>query len=163
MNPLAEEAARRLEGHARRQEKQKRRFCKRGHALDLAVAILVLGIGRFAGNADGDIGQYGCGEVEQRMGCFRQDRQRAGEQTDNRLRRGEPCGRGDRSERGLFLVVHLIDRGNNRGAPLYPGCPIEIQPASMNRTGAVPAIIRLSVMPDRVATGLPGLGGNPGS
>ena len=63
--------------HAREQEQQGG-FGKRRHALHLAVAVLVVGVGRLAGNAHGEIGQHRRREVEQGMAGLRQDRQRAG-------------------------------------------------------------------------------------
>ena len=62
---LAKEPLHGLEGDARCEQKQQSRFSERRHAFDLAVAILMLGVGRLAGNAHRDIGQHRSGEVEQ--------------------------------------------------------------------------------------------------
>ena len=115
--------------HHRREQKQQRRLGERGDALDLAMAVLVLGVGRLAGNAHGEIGQQRRRKIDQRMAGFRQDGERAGEKADDGLRRRQPSRRGDRSERGFFLVVHLrplgrdglmaADRGVNARLPPF--------------------------------------------
>ena len=104
----AEEPAARLIGDACRQNKKQGGFGERGHALDLAVAILVLGVGRLAGDAHRGIREHRRGEVEKRVSRFRQDRQRAGHDADDRLGRGQRRGGGYRSQRGFFLVVHAV-------------------------------------------------------
>ncbi len=50
----------RLPDHHRGQQKQQRGFGQRAHALDLAVAVLMLGVRGLAGNANGKIGQHRC-------------------------------------------------------------------------------------------------------
>ena len=72
------------------------------------MAIVVLGVGRLAGDAHRGIREHCRGEVEKRVTRFRQDRQRAGHDADDRLRRGQRRGGGYRSKRGFFLVVHAI-------------------------------------------------------
>jgi hypothetical protein len=52
----APEPLRRLPDHHPRQNEQQRRFGQRRHALDLAVAVMVLLVGGLAGDADGEIG-----------------------------------------------------------------------------------------------------------
>ena len=54
------------------EHEQQRRLGERGHALHLAVAILVLGVGRLAGNAHREIGQHGRRQIDQRMAGFGQ-------------------------------------------------------------------------------------------
>ena len=89
------------------EQEQQRGFGKRGDAFDLAVAVLMFGVGRLAGNAHGEIGQHRRREVDQRMAGLGQDGERAGEQADDGLCHGQPRRGGNRAERGLFLVVHL--------------------------------------------------------
>jgi hypothetical protein len=80
-------------------------------ALDLAVAELMLAVGGLAGDAHREIGEHGGGEIEQGMRGFRENRQRAGQEPDHGLGRGEPGGSRDRAECHAFLVVR------HRGLP----------------------------------------------
>ena len=75
MGLAAEQPLHGFESHAGGEQKQQRGFGQRRHAFDLAVAVLMLGIGRLAGNAHRDIGQYRRGEVQERVTGFRKDRQ----------------------------------------------------------------------------------------
>ncbi len=110
MRLRAEQPLHGLEDHNRRKQKQQCRFGKRGHALDLAVAKLMLGVGRLVGNADGKIGQQCRRKVDQGVTGLRENRQRAGHEPDCGLGRCEPRGRDNRSERGFFLGVHAGPR-----------------------------------------------------
>ena len=55
----AEQPVRRLPDHHAGQHEQQRGLGERGDALDLAVAVVVLLVGRLAGNAHGEIGHHG--------------------------------------------------------------------------------------------------------
>ena len=68
---------RRLPDDDGREQKQQRRLGKRGDALDLAVTVLVLLVGRLAGEPHCEIGQHRRRKVDQRMAGLGQDRQRA--------------------------------------------------------------------------------------
>lgn len=102
-----------LPDHHAGEREQQCRFGKRGDALDLAVAKLMLGIGRLAGNAYSKISEQRCREIDQGMAGFRENRQRPGQEPDHGLRRRQPRRRDDRSERGLFLGVHLRPLGRD--------------------------------------------------
>ena len=90
----AEQPLRRLPDHHARQHEQQRGLRQRRHALDLAVAVVVLLVGRLAGDAHGEIGHHRGAEIDQRMRGLRQDRERAGEQ-----RRPRPWPRSARRTR----------------------------------------------------------------
>ena len=113
MRLRADQPLRRLEDHHGREQEQQRRLGKRGDDFDLAVAVLMLGVGRLAGNAHGKIGEQRRREVDQGMAGFGQDRKRAGEEPNDALRRRQPGRGGDRSERDLFLGVHLRPLGRD--------------------------------------------------
>jgi len=102
----ADQPPRRFPDHDDREQEQQSRFGKRGDALDLAVTVLVLLVGRLAGEPHREIGQHRRREVDQRMAGLRQYRQRAGQQANDSLRRRKPRRGGDRSERDPFLDVH---------------------------------------------------------
>ncbi len=89
MGLLAKEPAHRFIGDARGQNEQQGGFGERGHALDLAVTVLMLGIGRLAGDTHGRIGEHGRSEVEERVAGLRQDRERAGHDADHGLGGGQ--------------------------------------------------------------------------
>ena len=95
--------------HAGEQEQQ-RGFRQRRDRLHLAVAVVMLLVGRLARDAHGGIGHGRRAQIDQRMTGLRQDRQRAGGDADDRLGDGQP-GRGrDRGQRDLFFFV-LHDLG----------------------------------------------------
>jgi len=102
----ADQPLQRLPNHDRRQQEQQAGLGQGSDAFDLAVAVLMLGVGRLAGNAYGEIGEYGRRQVNERVAGLRQNRQRAGEQPDHRLGCGQPRRGGDRPERSFFLLVH---------------------------------------------------------
>ena len=79
INALADQPLRRLVQHDGGEQKQQCGLGERGDAFHLAVAVLVLGVGRLAGDAHRDIGQHRCRQIEQRMAGLRQDGQRASE------------------------------------------------------------------------------------
>jgi hypothetical protein len=106
MRLRADQPPRRFEHHNRGQQEQQRSLGKGSDAFDFAVAVLMFGIGGFAGNAHREIGQDRGGEVEQRVPGFGQNGKRAGEQTDNALCRRQSRRRGDRAQRGPFLFIH---------------------------------------------------------
>ena len=58
----------RFENHDAGEQEQQRRLGERGDAFDLAVAVLMLGVGRLAGNAHGEIGEQRRREVQQANG-----------------------------------------------------------------------------------------------
>ena len=95
----------RLPDHHAREQEQQRRFGERRDAFDLAVAVMVLVVGRLAGNAHRAIGHHRGAEVDQRMAGLRQDRQRAGGKADHALGDGQRGGRRDRGECDLFFFV----------------------------------------------------------
>jgi len=57
----------RLPKHHAGENEQQRRLDERGNTLDLAMPVMVFGIGRFARNPHREIGHHGGGEVDQRM------------------------------------------------------------------------------------------------
>ena len=81
----AEQAVPGLPDHDAGQEEQQRRFRQRGDALDLAVAVVMLLVGRLAGHAHREIGHDGGGEIEQRMRRLGEHRERAGGEARPRL------------------------------------------------------------------------------
>jgi hypothetical protein len=111
---LAEQPLAGLPDHDAAQQEQQCRLCERRHALDLAVAVMMLLVGRLAGDADREIGHQRRTEIDQRMGCFRQDRERASEQADNALRQRQSAGRKNGSERNPLLVVLCCHLGSLR-------------------------------------------------
>ena len=104
---LAKKPDPRLVGDTNGKDKQQSGFGERGHAFHFAMAVLVLGVGRLAGDAHRRKGEHGRREVEQRMTGLRQDRERAGQHADNRLAGGQCRRCGDRCQRGFFLFVHV--------------------------------------------------------
>jgi len=60
----------RLPAHHAGENEQQCRLHQRGNALDLAMAIVVLGVGRLARNPHREIGHHGGAEVDQRMGSL---------------------------------------------------------------------------------------------
>ena len=97
--------------HARGEQEQERGLGQRRDALDLAVPVLVLAVGRLAGDAHREISDHGGGEIEQRMRGFRENGERAGQQPDHGFGQCESGGGRDRAERHAFLVVR------HRGLP----------------------------------------------
>ena len=92
---------------------------KRRHALDLAVAVVMLLVGRPAGDAHGEIGHDGRAEIDQRMRRLGQNGERAGEHADHALGDRQAAGGQDRSERdSFFLVLHRCLKALNSAAPL---------------------------------------------
>jgi hypothetical protein len=65
----------RLPTHHAGKNEQHRRLDKCGNALDFAMAVMMLGIGRLARNPHGEIGDHGGAEVGQRMGRLGEERE----------------------------------------------------------------------------------------
>ena len=89
------------------EQEQQGGFGQRGDALDFAVAVLMLGVGRLAGNAHGKIGHDAC--AERSISEWPASDRIASEPVispTTAFAAVEPRRRGDRSKRGLFLVVH---------------------------------------------------------
>ena len=59
MTLAAEQPVRRLENHDGGEHEQERGFGERRDAFDLAVAVLMFGVCRLAGDADREIGDHG--------------------------------------------------------------------------------------------------------
>ena len=72
---LAEQPLRCLEDHDSGEHEQESGFDERGDAFHLAMPVLMLGVCRLAGDADGEIGEHGRGEVDEGMAGLRQDRE----------------------------------------------------------------------------------------
>ncbi len=104
----AEQAVAGLPDHDAGEQEQQRRLRQRGDALDLAVAVVVLLVGRLAGHAHREIGHDGRGEIEQRMRGFREHRQRAGGEPDHAFGDRQSAGREDRGEGDALLDVLLL-------------------------------------------------------
>ena len=102
---LAEEAPDRLVDDDAGEKEQQRGLRQRRDAFELAVPVMMLFVGRFAGNPHGDIGHHGGGEIDQRMRGFRQDRERAGHHADHALGERQSAGGRDRREGDFFLVL----------------------------------------------------------
>ena len=105
----AEQALQRLPDHDAGEQEQQRSLGQRRHAFDLAVAVVVLLVGGLAGNAHREIGHHRRDQIEQRMGGFRQDCERAGGEADHGLGHGQAPRRRDRGQRHpLFDVRHDV-------------------------------------------------------
>ena len=87
----AEQPLCRLPDHHAGQHEQQRGLGERGDAFDLAVAVVVLLVGRLAGDAHREIGHHGRDEVDQRMRGLGQDRERAGHHADHALGERQPA------------------------------------------------------------------------
>ncbi len=85
MMSAAEQAVSRFPDHDTGEQEQERRLRQRGDALDLAVAVVVLLVGRLAGHAHREIGHDRRDEIEQRMRGLREHRERPGGEPDQRL------------------------------------------------------------------------------
>ena len=72
---LAEQPLRCLENHDSAEHEQESGFDERGDAFHLAMPVLMFGVCRLAGDADGEIGEHGRGEVDEGMAGLRQDRE----------------------------------------------------------------------------------------
>ena len=81
----AEQALRGLPDHEAGQDEQQPGLDQRGDALDLAVAVMMLLVGRLAGDAHREPGHHGRGEVERRVRGFREQRERAGDKPTTAL------------------------------------------------------------------------------
>ena len=103
---IADQPLRGLKDDNRSEDEKNAGFSERADALDLAMAVLVLGIGRLAGDAHGKIGQNGRGEVDERMARFRKDSERPGEEPNDCLGDGEAGRGGNRTRRDPFLLIH---------------------------------------------------------
>ena len=91
-------------------QQQKSGFEEGGEAFDFAVTILVVGVGRFVGNANREVGDYSGNQIEPRMRRLRQDAQAAGSRADHYLHQRDADGRDDGIQRdGLLLTLHLGD------------------------------------------------------
>ena len=71
---VLDQAFDRFPDHDAGQQEQQRRFGQRRDRFDLAVPVVMLFVGRLAGDAHGDIGHHRGAEIDQRMAGFRQDR-----------------------------------------------------------------------------------------
>jgi hypothetical protein len=78
------------------------------------VAVLVVGIGRLAGDAHGDVGHGGGNHVEPRVGCLGQHPQAAGHQAHHRLE-GDQQQRGQKAGEGNALLFALRLLGGDLG------------------------------------------------
>ena len=101
----AHESLRCLPNHDAGKNEQQCSLGERGDALDFAVAVMVLGVGWLARTSHGKIGHYGSAEVDERMGRFRQERERAAHDPDHSLCRRQTRRRGDRGECNPLLDV----------------------------------------------------------
>ena len=100
---IADQPLGRFPHHHARENEQQRGLGERGDVLDLAVAVLVVPVGRLVGHAHREIGHHRRGEVDQGMGGLRQDGERAGGDADHGLAERQPARGGDRAERDAFL------------------------------------------------------------
>ena len=101
-------------------QQQQASFQKGGETFDLAVPVLVLGIGGFVGDAYREVGD-GCRyQVESRVGGFGENAQTAGPDPNHNLHQSD----GDGSKNGV--------KGNRLLLPLHAG-----------RAGGVRHIVRL--------------------
>ncbi len=110
-----EQAVPRLPQNDGGEEEQEGGLDERRHALDFAVTVMVFLVGRLVRNADGKIGHGGRHEIEHRMRRFREDRERAGREPDDRLADGERRRRTDRAERDTLLFAAVIFAGCHHG------------------------------------------------
>ena len=102
---MLDKALGRFPDHHARQQKQQGGFSQRRDRFDFAVSVVMFFVGRFAGNANGDVGHDRGAEIDQRMAGFRQDGQRAGGKAHHTLRDGQ-AGRGrDRGKGDLFFFA----------------------------------------------------------
>src|SRR6266851_3175180 len=106
MTMAAEQTLTRRPRYDAGKHKQKRRFGERRYVLDLAVAVMVLLVGRLVGDSHREIGHQRGGEIDQRMRRLRQDRERAGREADDPLADRQRRRRRDRTERYPFLFAH---------------------------------------------------------
>ena len=79
--------------HNARKQEQQRGFAERGDAFEFSMSVLMLRVGRLAGDAHGGIGHDRRAEIDQRVAGFRQNRQRAGKKADQALG-DRQCGGG---------------------------------------------------------------------
>ena len=100
--PARHQPLHRFPDHHAREQEQQRRLGERRDALDLAVAVLMLGVGRLAGKPHREIGQHRRGKIDQRMAGLGQDRERAGQKPDHGLRRRQARPRRRSSRARLF-------------------------------------------------------------
>jgi hypothetical protein len=140
MGVAAEQPLRRLPDDDAREQEQERGFRERGNALDLAVPVMVLPVGRLARQAHREIGHHGRGKIEQRMRGLRQNRQRAGRDADDPLGDRQAAGGRDRGERNPFFgVLH----GRIRARPVAGRGADVNAPARLSHRGST-AVIDLS-------------------
>ncbi len=94
----------RLPDHHAAEHEQERGLGKRGQALHLAVAVMMLLVRRLVADAHREVGDYRGDEIDEGVGGFRQDRERAGSEPDRGLGDGQSRRGGDRGERDALLV-----------------------------------------------------------
>jgi hypothetical protein len=85
---------------------EERRLPERGQMLGLAVSVRVAGVGRAAGDTDGEERQQRCDEIGSGVQRLRDESKRARHQPDDELDRQETGRRDDRDERRLALRGH---------------------------------------------------------
>ncbi len=83
---IAKQAPGGLPDHHTGQYEQEPGLGQCGYALDLAMAVVMLLIGRLAGDAHGKVGHHRGAKIDQRMRRLRQDGERPGQHADHALR-----------------------------------------------------------------------------
>ena len=136
---LEEQPPKGLEKGGDGEESQQRRFAQRRHGLDLAMAIMVVVVGRPVRLPHGEEGQRGHADVEQAMRRVGQKRQRTGDEggdelqrrDDHRRRDGparraalEPCKSGSGGRR-FKAGVHARPSYNGSRSAICPGARCE--------------------------------------
>ena len=104
----ADQALRRLEDHEGREDEQQSGLDQRRDALDLAVAVVMLLVGRLSGDAHRVPGHHGRDEVERRVRGLGDQRERAGQRADERLGDRQAARGCDRRECDPFLVSCIV-------------------------------------------------------
>src|ERR1700690_2554809 len=88
-------------------EEQEPGFDEGRKVFDFAMAVLVVGVGGFVGEAHGKEGDGGGDQVEKGVGGFRQNAEAAGGDADDNLERGDGYGRYHRvGGYGAFFGAH---------------------------------------------------------
>ena len=96
---------RRLPDHHAGQHEQQRGLGERGHALDLAMAVMMLVVGRLAGNAHGEIGHHGGEKSISECAASDSSASEPDSKPTMALAAVKPGRDGDRRERDLFLLA----------------------------------------------------------
>ena len=95
----------RLHGDAAGQQKQQGGLGQRGDAFDLAVPVVMLGVGRPVGNAHGEPGHERRAQVDQAVQRVGNQRQAADRDAHGELHRGERPARDDGDDGNFFLLA----------------------------------------------------------